>query len=63
MKSQQWLLEELERWADPAHEPEALRAVRDALADPEHQRFATRLASAVLVARPDPTRTLLPPPC
>ncbi|MBB4635954.1 hypothetical protein [Longimicrobium terrae] len=63
MSDDEWLLQELDRWSDPAYCGETRAQVRAAVASPAHQLLGTRLRAAIRTA---PARSIdrgLPAPC
>jgi hypothetical protein len=63
MSDDEWLLQELDRWRDPAHAPEGHAHIRAAVDSPAHQQLGSRLRRALRSATIRPVDWPLPPPC
>lgn len=63
MSDEEWLLQELDRWRNPAHAPEGHAAVRAAVDSATHQQLGSRLRRAFKAAPAHPVDWPLPPPC
>jgi hypothetical protein len=63
MSDKEWLLQELDRWHNPAHVPDGHAEIRAAVDSPAHQQLGSRLRRALKAATVRPVDWPLPPPC